>query len=239
MSTAVKRSVYQHWLRNIFSSKFIIKLNYCTTKPVDLDSRKTVEDLKYYAEFKKLIKSSNINHKDGHTCLQVSCKLCKNSSDKSAYVNKRTGSFNCPNCDVRVPLLEAKNAYEKSKYIVDYNKESAKKYSSKCRKLTNVPLDICNSLQIKGLKVVDFEMLNSSYDAELNILQFSLTNAGNRIVGEKWLHLEDGREECFQSESLSGILLYGSTSKQKAIVVANLLDFLVLIAQRIDTCKFK
>lgn len=238
MSTVFRRSDYQRWLRNCILSKFVVrKQNYCSVKTVSLDSSETIEDLKYYADFKKFIKATNIEFNDGHTCLQVSCKLCKNTSpdDKWAYVNKRTGSFNCPSCDVRVSLLQAKNAYEKSKYIVDHNKETAKVYKTKCRHLVTVPENICESLQIKGLKLVDFEMLNSCYDSELNILQFPLKNASNRIVGEKWLYLEDGREECFQNENLSGVLIYGTANKQKAIVVANLLDFLVLIAQRIDT----
>lgn len=238
MSTVFRRSAYQRWLRNCVLNKFLVrKQHFCSVKSDSLNNTETIEDLKYYADFKKFIKTSNIEFNDGHTCLQVSCKLCKNTSsgDKWAYVNKRTGSFNCSSCDVRVSLLQAKSAYEKSKYIIDYNKEAAKIYMTKCRQLENVPEHICESLQIKGLKLVDFEMLNSCYDSELNILQFPLKNSSNRVVGEKWLYLEDGREDCFQNENLSGALIYGPTNKQKAIVVANLLDFLVLIAQRIDT----
>lgn len=237
MSTGFRRFVYQHWFRDQNFKKYVKERNLYASKSLELDSTETADDLKHYPEFKKLVKLTKVNYKDGHTCFQLACKLCKKAGDKWAYVNKRTGSFNCPNCDVRVPLLTAKSAYENSKQIVDYtktNNEYKTKYSA------NIPVSdsVCNSLQIKGLKAVDMELLNASYIPELNALKFPLKNVAGRIVGENLLHLEDGREESFQNENASGILMHGQVSKQKAILVSNLLDFLVLIAQRIDTRKY-
>ncbi|TMW45547.1 hypothetical protein DOY81_009373 [Sarcophaga bullata] len=234
MSTGFRRFVYKHWVRNHNFKKYVKERYLCTSKSLQLDPTETADDLKHYPEFKKLVKLTKVDYKEGHTCFQLACKLCKKAGVKWAYVNKRTGSFNCPNCDVRVPLLTAKSAYENSKQIVDYT-ESNNEYKTKYSANLPVSETVCNSLQIKGLKVVDMELLNASYVPELNALKFPLKNVAGRIVGESLLYLENSREECFQNENASGILMHGQASKQKAILVSNLLDFLVLIAQRIDT----
>ncbi|XP_075149815.1 mitochondrial DNA helicase [Haematobia irritans] len=206
------------------------------SKSVSLDNDDTNKDLGHYIDFKKVIKSKNLDYKDGPTCLQLPCRLCENSVQENlAFINKTTGSFICPKCDVKVPLLLAKNAYEKGKRIVDQHVELSKMYKTQCIDVTQVPSKICDELQIRGLKPVDFEMLNASYDRNRSLLQFPLQNSAGRVVGEKLLHLQNGKEETYQNENQSGMLIYGQNKISKAIVVANILDFLVLIAQRIDT----
>lgn len=237
MSTGFRRFIYQHCFRDQNFNKYAKDRYLCTSKSLELDPTESTDDLKYYPEFKKLIKSSKFHYKDGHTCFQVECKLCKKAGDKWAYVNKRTGTLTCPNCDIKISLSSAKNAYERSKQIVDYKKEN-KEYESKYNRNKTVSETVCNSLQIKGLKPVDMEMLNATHIPELNTLHFPLKNVARKIVGENVLYLDDGREECFQNENASGILLHEHANKQKAIVVSNLLDFLVLIAQRIDTREY-
>lgn len=236
---AIRPVYFLKWLRKpYFPNLTNVRLG-SNVRSLKADSNGEDQDLKYYADFKKFIKSQDFDYKDGHTCLHLPCKLCASSDkDKWAFVNKTTGNFICPNCDVTVSLKLAKSAYEKEKLIVDHLKEIANVYTSKCGDITQVPSNVCEHLQIKGLKTVDFEILDAGYDNVLNVIKFPLKNASGREVGEKLLYLEDGHEETVQSKRLSGILIYGQNSKQKAIVVANILDFLVLIAQRIDSRKF-
>lgn len=61
---------------------------------------------KEYLDFKKQLRQLNVYNRDGHTCLQVDCRLCERlpaaaratttatasrSQGPLAYVNKRTG----------------------------------------------------------------------------------------------------------------------------------------------------
>lgn len=227
--------------RNQNLPELSIKRCLSAVKSVPLDSDERDQDLKHYADFKNTIKTLNVDYKDGSTCLHLPCKLCAQSNPgKVAFVNKHTGSFYCPNCDIRVSLLQAKIGYEKKKPIVNrHQAETANIYTRECVQVTQVPAHVCEALQIKGLKPVDFEMLDANYDPDANVIKFPLNNVANRLVGEKFLYMEDGREETLQNKHMSGILLYEVASKQKVIVVANLLDFLSLIAQRIDTRKYK
>ncbi|XP_073822002.1 mitochondrial DNA helicase [Musca autumnalis] len=229
---------FPKWHKRIYLPCFQTCLSLSTNKKFLIDNSETDEDLKHYAEFKKIVKAKNLAHKDGHTCLQVTCKLCQENADgnKWAFVNKTTGSFVCPNCDVKVPLRQVKNSYEKEKLIIDAaTVRKTNVYRSTCNAVTQVPKNVCDSLQIKGLKEVDFEILEAGYDPIKKSLHFPLKNATHTIVGEKILYLDGGLEMTLQNANLSGILIHEQSPNQKAIVVTNVLDFLVLIAQRIDT----
>lgn len=211
-----------------------------TGRKLVFDNNQVELDLKYYTDFKKIIKLKKLELKDGHTCFRVPCKLCVHNSlgDKWAFVNKTTGNFVCPNCDVKVPLLQAKNSYEREKPFIDCNVAINNLYKTTCNVITQVPTSVCDGLQIKGLKTVDFEILEAGYDPIIQALQFPLKNVSRRVVGEKIFYLENGIEETHQNQNISGILIYEQGSNQRAVVVTNLLDFLVLIAHRIDTRKF-
>lgn len=207
------------------------------------DLKKPEYDLEHFSEFKKTIKSLGIEHKDGSTCLRLDCRLCQNPNEKRwAYVNKKTGNFICHNCDINVSLAAAKSCYTTKKHLVNYEEQQKKFSFSKQNVVTEVPLDICESLNIKGLKAVDLEIIGAQYDIKESIIYFPLKNASNIKVGEKLLKLAEEQrfsEETIQNENNSGLLLSGQPSKTKAIVVSNILDFLALIGQRIDTRKFK
>lgn len=49
------------------------------------------EDHKKLTDFKKYLKSQNLLIKDGYVCLHVACRLCNNSQNQPAYINKTTG----------------------------------------------------------------------------------------------------------------------------------------------------
>ncbi|XP_061398460.1 mitochondrial DNA helicase-like [Musca vetustissima] len=126
------------------------------------------------------------------------------------------------------------SAYEKERAIIDC-KRVINVFRTTCNVITQVPASVCDGLQIKGLKTVDFEILEAGYDPILNVLQFPLKSVANVVVGEKLFHLKNGLEVTHQNENISGMLLYEQGSNQKAIVVTNVLDFLVLIAHRLES----
>uniref|UniRef100_A0A1B0BJH6 DNA 5'-3' helicase n=1 Tax=Glossina palpalis gambiensis TaxID=67801 RepID=A0A1B0BJH6_9MUSC len=232
MRAAIWRSAF--WLKSQ-KCQFRIKYRSVTSKSVVVDIDESDQDLNHYSDFKTLLKTKGIPTKDGHTCLQISCEMCTSGSTAWAYVNKRSGAFMCPSCDVKLPLAAVKSAYEKRRKIVDYQQEQKKEYKTKCT--DPVPREICESLHITGLKQVDFELLGAAYDKNMNILQFPLKNASSRYVGEKLLFLSSGNEETHCDNNTSGLLTHcvGDKQKEKAVVVSRTVDFLALIAQRLET----
>lgn len=110
-------------------------------------------------------------------------------------------------------------------------------YKSRFSNLTPVTAKACEALGIKGLKETQLNAIGAQYDAEEQILHFKLRNAAQRVVGEKVLHLGDRREETFKGNCNSGLLVddSGSGSKNKAVLVSNLIDFIVLATQNIES----
>uniref|UniRef100_A0A1A9W027 DNA 5'-3' helicase n=1 Tax=Glossina brevipalpis TaxID=37001 RepID=A0A1A9W027_9MUSC len=230
---AVCRSAF--WLR---SQKYQLPKIYCksvTSKSAVVDLDESNQDIQHYSHFKSLIKTQGIPNSDGPTCLRISCKLCASTQEAWAYINKRSGAFMCPSCDIKLPLAVVRSAYEKQKQIVDRQQELKKEYKTKCKDCSRVPYDMCDTLHITSLKQVDLELLGAAYDKSSNVLQFPLKNANKRYVGEKWLFLTNGSEETYCDGNTSGLLMHYVATKQKAIVVSRIVDFLALIAQRLET----
>lgn len=83
--------------------------NYATS----VETEDYALDTKDYIDFKKQLRQRNLFNKDGHTCLQLECRLCERNSTNNnqpvaaagvtastlrpqgpqAYVNKRTGEL--------------------------------------------------------------------------------------------------------------------------------------------------
>lgn len=77
-----------------------------------VESEEYVFDTKEYIDFKKQLRQQNVNNKDGHTCLQLECRLCERMPATSttraqgplAYINKKTGMLyvkDLQKCNVR------------------------------------------------------------------------------------------------------------------------------------------
>lgn len=90
---------------------------------------------------------------------------------------------------------------------------------------------------IKGLKEDQLNAIGAQWEPQQQLLHFKLRNAAQVVVGEKVLYLGDRREEIFQSSSSSGLLIHGAMNKTKAVLVSNLMDFIVLATQNIETRK--
>ncbi|EDW28462.1 GL20553, partial [Drosophila persimilis] len=120
-----------------------------------------------------------------------------------AYVNKRTGAFICPNCDVKTSLSNALAAYQiptPAGYLRPPQTQPV--YESRFSYLRNVTPEACDALGIKGLKESQLNAIGAQYEPEQNLLHFKLRNAAQLVVGEKVLHLSDRHEETFQGTSI-------------------------------------
>ncbi|EDV58415.1 twinkle protein, mitochondrial [Drosophila erecta] len=220
--------------------------NYATQK--DSGLAECSLDPKEYVDLKRQLRQLNLPHKDGHTCLQLECRLCdrnrqpvtnaQKGTDHGllAYVNKRTGAFICPNCDVKTSLGSALLSYQLPK-PVGYKQPLQRQplYESRFPHLADVTPEACAALGIKGLKEDQLNAIGAQWEPQQQLLHFKLRNAAQVVVGEKVLYLCDQREEVYQSSSSSGLLIHGATNKTKAVLVSNLLDFIVLATQNIET----
>ncbi|EDV31185.1 uncharacterized protein Dana_GF15234 [Drosophila ananassae] len=218
--------------------------NYATQ--VDKNSPECALDPKEYVDFKRQLRQINLPHKDGHTCLQLECRLCERNNQPAqqrgtvtgllAYVNKRTGAFICPNCDVKTSLSTALPAY-----LIpspeSYKRPSQRQptFESRFPDLIDVTPEACEALGIKGLKEAQLNAIGAKWEPQQQILHFQLRNAAHHVVGEKVLHLGSRSEETFQDGSSSGILIHGVGNKSKAVIVSNLMDFIVLATQNLET----
>ncbi|KAH8412802.1 hypothetical protein KR009_005815 [Drosophila setifemur] len=220
--------------------------NYATQ--VDTILPEYALDPKEFVDFKKQLRQINLPHKDGYTCLQLECRLCDRNKQPAsstqkvpdqgllAYVNKRTGAFICPSCDVKTSLSTALSAYQVP-LPAGYSKppQTQPHYETRFPDLVDVTSEACDALGIKGLKEAQLNAIGAQWEPEQQLLHFRLRNASQVVVGEKVLHLGDRREETFQGSSSSGVLIHGVGNKSKAVLVSNLLDFIVLATQNIET----
>ncbi|KAH8297975.1 hypothetical protein KR018_003241 [Drosophila ironensis] len=206
-------------------------------------------DPKEYVDFKRQLRQINLPHKDGHTCLHLECRLCDRSKQPPqvsgpkgseqgplGYVNKRTGSFICPHCDVKTSLSNALAAYLPST-PAGFRRPAQRLplFESRFPDLVSVPPEACDALGIKGLKESHLNAIGAQWEPRQQLLHFKLRNAAQHVVGEKVLHLSDRREETFPGSCGSGLLVHGVGNKAKAVLVSNLLDFVVLATQNIET----
>ncbi|XP_037711336.1 twinkle protein, mitochondrial [Drosophila subpulchrella] len=214
--------------------------NYATQ--VDPNLAECSLDPKEYVEFKRQLRQLNLPHKDGNTCLQLECRLCKRQPSQKtgdqgllAYVNKRTGAFMCPNCDVKTSLANALAAYQLPT-PAGYRRlpQMQPLHESRFPHLFNVTAEACEALGVKGLKEDQLNAIGAQWEPQQQLLHFKLRNAAQIVVGEKVLHLGDKREETYQDISSSGLLIHGAANKTKAVLVSNLMDFIVLSTQNIE-----
>jgi len=97
-----------------------------------------------------------------------------------------------------------------------------------------VTAEACEALGVKGLREDQLNAIGAQWEPQQQLLHFKLRNAAQIVVGEKVLHLGDRREETFQDSSSSGLLIHGAANKTKAVLVSNLMDFIVLSTQNIE-----
>ncbi|XP_014090532.2 mitochondrial DNA helicase isoform X1 [Bactrocera oleae] len=212
--------------------RFCIRYNLVKNYVLPTSTDNTV-DPKVMYELKKHLRNQRLNFKDGPTCLLIECHLCNNMSGSEAFVNKRTGLFLCPNCNLKKNVTDILHLYEKN------CKGDAKcrdvEYESKFTNLQPVSQSVCDKLGMRGLQSSDFVHLGAQYEPNINCLRFPIKNVANKVVGEKILYLSDRREETVENYNHSGLLLSNAPHKfSRVVLVSNLMDFIILSIQRLS-----
>ncbi|XP_055842023.1 mitochondrial DNA helicase [Episyrphus balteatus] len=199
-----------------------------------LGDSSTIIDQKSINEFKKMLKKNEVPVKDGFTCLQIECRVCtSNQLSRLAFVNKTTGLFVCPSCQIKFPLKEVKKFYEGDFRIKEINLKK-EEYIPQEKTVEEVPKEICDSFKIPTLNTSQFQKLGVKYEPITGNLYFPLKNAAGKQVGEKTINSATLAEETFPKENCSGVLCYGSVDNSKVVLVSNIMDFLSLCGQKLE-----
>ncbi|XP_055385981.1 mitochondrial DNA helicase [Condylostylus longicornis] len=186
---------------------------------------------------KRLSKTNGIQIKDGFTCLELSCRLCKNEEKNSplAYIVKKTGLFYCPNCEYTSSINTIMANYDPTAKVT---RETYKKtpYQPKCI------FDDSNKLSEKLYSNVIYQKINSEiirkleigYKNDTNSIHIPLKNKLGNIVGENIVNLNNMNEELIPEDCNSGLLSFLSGKSSKAVLVRTLNDFFALVLSNID-----
>ncbi|CAD6997213.1 unnamed protein product [Ceratitis capitata] len=190
-------------------------------------------DPKVMIEFKKHLRNQRMLFKDGPTCLLVECHLCDSTSSNDAYVNKRTGVFLCPKCNMKANVADVLDLYEKRCKGNATCKDV--EYKTIFTNLQHISEHACESLGIRGLKVSDLEYLDAQYEPSADCIRFPIRNVANKVVGEKILNLSDKTEKTIENYNSSGLLICNPFQKPtRVVLVSNLLDYIILSFQRFN-----
>ncbi|XP_055912932.1 mitochondrial DNA helicase [Eupeodes corollae] len=203
-----------------------------TFKSEILAEPNSLVDQKALSEFKKLLKKLEVPVRDGFTCLQIECRLCNNPTRSTAFLNKTTGLFMCPSCQVKFPFKDVKKSYEEN---VQINEVNLKKdvYIPSINTVEEVPKEICDSLKIPSIST-QLRKFGVKYDSDTENLYFPLKDATGQHVGDKILNLATLAEETLPKDNCSGILCHGPTDASKAVLVSNIMDYLSLCGQKVE-----
>ena len=60
----------------------------------------SLKESSFPLNIKKVLQSSKIPFKEGHAALTFACPFCRGKPLESVFVNKTTGGFVCPPCNV-------------------------------------------------------------------------------------------------------------------------------------------
>lgn len=206
--------------------------NYSSKSEILGDSSNII-DQKVITDFKRMLKKNYVPVKDGFTCLQIECRVCTSQSSSAAYLNKTTGLFICPSCQIEFPLKDVKKFYD-GNFRLSEDTLQKKSHVPPLENLIEVPKEICDSLKIQSLSESQMQKLGVKYDPVSRNLLFPLKNVVENHVGDKTLSPLTLIEDTFPKDNCSGILCHGSTDNTKAVLVSNLMDFLSLCCQKLD-----
>lgn len=225
-----------------------------TDSPDANDFESTSFDAKQLLNFKKVLRSQNINFKDGYTCIQTECRMCS-SRCSQAFMNKTTGKWwaptndfiheftfsgalFCPTCEVNKPLSSVIQSYMSSTRR-DTTALNTKRYEIQEFLDSLTPsTEVLESLMIHDLKSDILKKLGVIQNCEKGSLHFPLKNVAGICTGERILYYSrDFEEETLPPEKCSGLLCHTNSKATKAILVLSIMDFLALCSQKLDDCE--
>ncbi|CAG4963436.1 unnamed protein product [Parnassius apollo] len=240
-----------------FISKTHVKLCYCNFIKHDIHSvglndipKITVTDIR------KLLRQKGFAVQDGYTSFTTKCAICsgdEKKGDSKIYVNKRTGYFVCPKCDVHGDWNILERLVKRAKIEATIKDYIEKMHQNACqfqKDWQNI-LDNTKSMsQLNEKDVLDiFRLFEYPYHHEANkvmsdvristdhtTLYFPLRNAVEKVIGYR--KLQAGREEEAESHGMHSAGLFWCKAHKvshnaQAILVPSIQDVLHLAAHKI------
>ncbi|KAK9876163.1 hypothetical protein WA026_011279 [Henosepilachna vigintioctopunctata] len=209
----------------------------------------SIEDVPEVSQalIKRIFRSNNMKFEEGYTCFTTDCHLCHHNMKSTLYVNKTTGSYMCPKCKHSGEWSSLESLISKKMKKPNLSNDeilvNLSKFEDDIRSIQNStePLSELNEdslhkvfkkLKLPIIAKSELNPLNLRINCDLNELYFPLEDVNSEIVGYKIL----GNELTTKPNSNYGGLVKGTKPKSKdtAILVENLADFLVLYASDVN-----
>ncbi|XP_013167046.1 PREDICTED: twinkle protein, mitochondrial [Papilio xuthus] len=207
-------------------------------------------------DIKKLIRQKGLAVQDGYTSFTTKCTICsgnEKSSENKVYINKTTGYFTCPKCNIHGDWNILERIIKKVKMeasIKDYiqkiqqdNQEFEKDWQNILDKTTS----LSKTTEKEALEI--FRLFEFPYhpesckvlsdvriSTEHNILYFPLKNASDKVIGYR--KIEAGREEEAENHGHHTAGLFWCKAHKvghnaQAVLVPSIHDVLHLAAHKI------
>ncbi|XP_045761395.1 mitochondrial DNA helicase [Maniola jurtina] len=211
------------------------------------------------ADIRKLLRQKGFAVQDGFTSVTTKCTICSDEKDEpkksesKLYVNKTTGYFLCPKCNVHGDWNILERVIKKSKldgstkdYIENLHKE-VKSFQTAWQKVIDETKSIQTLNETEILEL--FRLFEFPYHHEASkvlsevrvsmdhtVLYFPLRNSLDNIVGYR--KLQAGREEEVENHGLYTAGLFHCRAMKvnrtdQAILVPSIQDVLHLAASKI------
>ncbi|CAG9822315.1 unnamed protein product, partial [Phaedon cochleariae] len=204
------------------------------------------------SSIKRTMRLNNVNYEEGFTCFSVPCTLCqKPLKTTKLYINKYTGMYMCAACKKTGQWNELESSFNRrTKKIRAKDEEAVSEIDKLKQALDNIrsitrdikSLDeesFQNVLKKFRLPVVSnstFETLDVRIDEKRTSMYFPLENVESEIVGYRKIHSRTNEDVVLPTETYGGVLS-GKVprSKDTAVLVPNIADFLVLMNAKVSS----
>ncbi|CAG9782851.1 unnamed protein product [Diatraea saccharalis] len=206
-------------------------------------------------DMRKLLRQKGFAVQDGFTSLSTKCSICSNEEkkDNKIYINKTTGYFLCPKCNIHGDWNLLERLLKKTKMdtclkeFIDNCQNKSKQFETDWVNITKntVPISELNDGELLDL----FRLFEYPYHHEINktlsdvrvssdhtILYFPLKNSLDNIVGYR--KVQAGKEDEAENHGLHTAGLFSCrvpkvNRSDQAILVPNIQDILHLAAHKI------
>ncbi|CAB3237528.1 unnamed protein product [Arctia plantaginis] len=207
-------------------------------------------------DIRKLLRQKGFAVQDGYTALTTKCSICSGDqkcSDSKVYVNKTTGYFVCPKCNVHGDWNIMERLVKKAKVeatIKDFIEQCQQKAEQFHKAWETVLNETTSLTKLNETELLDlFRLFELPFHSEANkilsdvrvssdrtVLYFPLKNSLDKIVGYR--KVQAGREDETESFGLHTAGLFSCRAPKisrndEAILVPTIEDVLNLAAQKV------
>ncbi|KAJ8733896.1 hypothetical protein PYW07_014447 [Mythimna separata] len=207
-------------------------------------------------DIRKLLRQKGLAVQDGFTALTTKCSICSGDqkcADSKVYVNKTTGYFLCPKCNVHGDWNILERLVKKAKLeatIKDFIEKCQKQAEEFQKDWQTIANDTTTLTQLDETQLLDlFRLFEFPFHPEANkilsdvrvsqdhtVLYFPLKNSLDRVVGYR--KVQAGREDEAETHGLHTAGLFSCrvpkvSRSDQAILVPTIQDVLHLAAQKI------